>query len=235
MASFWLAMSFTMQAKEDGKLNIMFDHYVGKQPLQFDSVNYKNGASQAFTVTKFKYYIGDIHLQRKNGADVVFTDYYLINEEEQESKKLMLEPLPAGEYAGIEFIIGVDSLHNCSGAQSGALDPVNGMFWTWNTGYIFLKLEGKSPASKSPGNFFEYHIGGYKQPANCIRKIRLAFNKVLSGESINELHIKVDVAEILKAKTIIDFSQLSSVADFHNATMIADNYMDMFSILSTKQ
>jgi hypothetical protein len=229
MATLGVAMSFTNKAP-GGKLAIVFDHYAGNQLLQFDSVIYKNGMGQSYTVTKFKYYVGNIHLKRKSGQGVDFNEYYLINEEEEESKRIMLEQIPSGEYTGIEFIVGVDSMHNCSGAQSGVLDPVNAMFWTWNTGYIFLKLEGKSPDSKSPGNIFEYHIGGYKQPANCIRKISLDFNKPLSPEKIKELHIKVDIAEILKAKTIIDFSKLSSVTDFHNATTIADNYMDMFSM-----
>ena len=229
MATLGVAMSFTNKAPET-KLAIVLDHYVGNELLQFDTVNYKNALGQSYTITKFKYYIGNIRLKKKNGEEVAFNDYYLISEEEQGSKKIMLETVPAGEYTGIEFIIGVDSAHNCSGAQSGALDPVNAMFWTWNNGYIFMKLEGRSPASKSPGKYFEYHIGGYKQAANCIRKISLDFNKALSLESMKELHIKVDIAEILKAKTVIDFSKLSSVTDFHNATIIADNYMNMFSI-----
>jgi len=233
MATLGVAMSFTNKAAE-GKLTLVFDHYVGNQLLQFDSVNYKNGAGQSYIVTKFKYYIGNIRLKRKNAKDISFEDYYLINEEEEESKKIMLEQIPHGEYTGIEFIIGVDSLHNCSGAQSGALDPVNAMFWAWNSGYIFLKLEGKSSASKSPGNIFEYHIGGYKQPANCIRTIKLDFSKPLSAEKMKELHIKVDIAQMLKAKTIVDFSKLSSVTDFHNATTIADNYAEMFSIASVE-
>ena len=234
MASLGLAMSFTYKPVEKEKLTVIFDHYVGDRLLQFDSVNYKNELGQAYIVTKFKYYIGNIRLKKRNGGTVAFKDYYLINEEEEGSKKIVLEKLPGEEYTGIEFIIGVDSLHNCSGAQSGALDPVNGMFWTWNSGYIFLKLEGKSAASKSPGHVFEYHIGGYKQPANCIRKISLHFSKPMQAGSMKELHIKADIAEILKAKTVIDFSKYSSVTDFHNATMIADNYMNMFSITDIK-
>jgi hypothetical protein len=34
----------------------------------------------------------------------------------------------------IKFLLGVDSLKNVSGIQTGALDPAKGMFWTWNTG-----------------------------------------------------------------------------------------------------
>ena len=234
MATLWVAMSFTTRPS-GGKLSIVFDHYLGDKPLLLDTVTYNTALGQPFTVTKFKYYIGNIHLRKVSGDEVVFEDYYLIDEEEDQSKRINID-LPAGEYSGIDFIIGVDSLHNCSGAQSGALDPVNAMFWAWNTGYIFLKLEGKSPASKSPGNVFEYHIGGYRQPANCIRHVSLSFTQPLAMAHMcnRELRLKADASEVLKTPTSIDISALSSVTDFHNATTIADNYMDMFSVLSVK-
>jgi hypothetical protein len=41
----------------------------------------------------------------------------------------------------------------------------------------------------------------------------------------------VNVLEILKTPTVIDFEKLSSVTDHHNATLIADNYMDMFEVM----
>ncbi len=231
MAALWAAMSFTKPS--GGKFTITFHHYVGDKLLQLDTVIYNNAFGQPFTITKFKYYVGNIHLKKTNGTDVVFNDYYLVDEDESPSKKIDLD-IPTGEYSGIEFIIGVDSLHNCSGAQSGALDPVNAMFWAWNTGYIFLKLEGKSPASKSSGNVFEYHIGGYKAPANCIRQVSLRFAQpfTVNNAGTKELHLKADAAEILKGSTAIDFSTLSSVTDFHNAATIANNYMGMFSVLS---
>jgi hypothetical protein len=106
------------------------------------------------------------------------------------------------------------------------------MFWAWNTGYIFLKMEGKSKASHSPGNLLEFHIGGYKEPSNCIRRVTLQFDKPLwsaKGKQ-NNITIKADLSELFKTPTAIDFSKISSVTDFHNARAIADNYVDMFSI-----
>ena len=37
--------------------------------------------------------------------------------------------------------LGVDSLRNVTGVQTGALDPAMDMYWTWNTGYVMAKLE----------------------------------------------------------------------------------------------
>jgi hypothetical protein len=233
IAALVAAMSFIAPASQ--KLTIHFENYVGNTLLKLDSAVYKNELGQEFTVSKFKYYISDIAFTRGYTSakkPYEFNNYYLINEEDNASKNIEVDDLPEGEYLDISFTIGVDSLHNCSGAQSGALDPVNAMFWAWNTGYIFLKMEGKSKASHSPGNLLEFHIGGYKEPGNCIKRVMLAFDKPLwsvKGKH-NYITIKADLSELFKTPTAIDFSKISSVTDFHNATTIADNYADMFSL-----
>lgn len=80
------------------------------------------------------------------------------------------------QYDSITFLIGVDSLHNVSGAQTGALDPVNDMFWTWNSGYVMAKLEGNSSSSPQMNQKFEYHIGGYSGKHNVVKKLSFRFN-----------------------------------------------------------
>jgi hypothetical protein len=201
--------------------------------LRLDSVNYQNAFDQDFSVTKFKYYISNIVLSRKDGKPVTYKNYFLIDEEKPDSKKVVLENIPSGEYLSVSFNVGVDSIDNCSGAQSGALDPINGMFWTWNTGYIFMKLEGISEFSTMPNAQLEYHIGGFKKPHQCIRTISLHLNQsILITKNNNEIiEIKADILEMLKTPISIDFSTLPTVTDFNNATKLADNYADMFSIL----
>lgn len=221
------------QKPTSNSIEINFSHYVGNEILALDSVIYRNALNQDFSVTKFKYYISNIVLSRKDGKPVTYKNYFLIDEEKPDAKKIVLENLPYGEYVSVNFTIGVDSLDNCSGAQSGALDPINGMFWTWNTGYIFMKLEGVSEFSPAPNAMLEYHIGGFKKPHNCIRTVSLPLDKSISitNNSNATIDIKTDVLEILKTPFSIDFSALSSVTDFNNATLIADNYSDIFSTL----
>jgi hypothetical protein len=219
------------QLSNKGKLCVIFDHCVENKTLTLDTVKYQNESGQNFTITNFKYYIGQVQLNKSDGTYYKSDEYYLIQEDEAESKKILLDNIPPASYTSISFIVGVDSLHNCSGAQSGALDPVNGMFWAWNTGYIFLKLEGKSPASANSGQIFEYHIGGYKSPENSIRNISLPFeNPLRIGEIQHSLIIRADVSEILKNPNKIDLSKTSTISDTHNAGIIADNYSDMFTL-----
>lgn len=231
---FILSPCATNAQHSKGLLSIGFNHYVDSLLLKLDSTIYKNEFGQTYNISNFKYYISNIELISETGKTIRSKEYFLINEDIETSKKIILNSIPEGKYASIRFMIGVDSLHNCKGAQSGALDPVNAMFWTWNTGYIFMKLEGKSSASTATGKTIEYHIGGYKEPSNCIRTITLKFDSPITiiSKQTSDIQIKVNAAEVLKTPTAIDFSKLPTVNDSKNATMIADNYMDIFSIQS---
>jgi len=225
---------FSQKQKEGITLNL--HHYVGEKQLVLDDSTYFNSLNQSFTISKFNYYIGQIHLIKTNGEEVILKEYHFVSEDEEktESKKIILNNIPSGEYCAMSFIIGVDSLDNCSGSQTGALDPINAMFWTWNTGYVFMKLEGKSAFSSATGNHLEYHIGGYKQPTNSIRAINLSFLSpiviVKKAPAVN-VHLKVDVLEILKTPNPIDFNIKPTVNTVADASIIANNYCDMFHFM----
>jgi hypothetical protein len=220
------ALSFIAPAQP--ALTINFSHYVGDKLLRLDSTTYTNALGQQYTVSKLKYYIGNICLKKSDGKEFKSGQYFLVNEEDSASKHIALADVPEGEYTSLSFTVGVDSLHNCNGAQDGALDPVNAMYWTWNTGYIFFKMEGKSPVSTSPGHLLEFHIGGYKQPYNCLREVHISLPKGFKIGSNGTINLKTDLAKFFSPPT--DFSKVSSITDFHGAMPMADNYARMFSV-----
>ncbi len=61
----------------------------------------------------------------------------------------------------VSFLLGTSADLNSSGAHSGDLDPMQGMYWAWHSGYINFKLEG---VYSKNGNYqeFRYHIGGFQ-------------------------------------------------------------------------
>lgn len=235
IAALAAAMSFKNATNDRlGSVNIAFRHYVGDSVLMLDDKTYYNSLGQSFKVGNFKYYISNIRLRQKDGSEFVSKEFFLVNEAEEVSKSVLLNNVPAGDYTSLTFTLGVDSLHNCSGAQSGALDPVNAMFWAWNTGYIFFKLEGKSAASTSPGKIFEFHIGGYKQPYNCIRTITIDMsNNILRVQASDKttLQLKADIAKVFNSTSAIDISTTSSITEPKSSKVIADNYVHMFSVI----
>ncbi len=72
---------------------------------------------------------------------------------------------------GKNLLLGVDSLTQMSGAGGGALDPIHGMYWTWQSGYIHLKLEGTVRSADGRFKPFSYHIGGFETPYNTLQTL----------------------------------------------------------------
>lgn len=227
-----LAFSFRETGrKKGGELVIQFQHFVKDQELILDSVTYQNSLNQPFQITAFKYYVSNIRLVKADGMTVSIPGYFLVNEEEAESQNLHLPNLPEGPYSAIEFLVGVDSARNCSGIQKDALDPAKGMFWAWNTGYIFLKLDGISPQSTAPGHKLEYHMGGFKQPNNHLRTIRLETPGMqIQSKKTTTFEIKTDAAALLSSTHKINFTTVPMVVDADKAADLADNVLHLFSV-----
>lgn len=215
-----------------GVLSISFQHELNGKAIALDSGHYQNSLGQSYTITNFKYYISNIELTAESGKKTEVPGYFLIEEDEPNSKLIQLTGLPAEKFTYISFLVGVDSTHNCSGAQSGALDPANAMFWAWNTGYIFLKIEGKSPQSTAPGHVFEYHLGGYAFPNNNLRRIDLELPDTTSASK--ELILHVNIAELFEHPNTLDFTIQPSITDAKRGKILADNITDMFTITPAK-
>ena len=60
----------------------------------------------------------------------------------------------------ISLLFGIDSAIQVGGVGTGALDPLRGMYWTWQTGYVQWKIEGaiRVDGVESP---LELHLGGF--------------------------------------------------------------------------
>jgi hypothetical protein len=117
------------------------------------------------------------------------------------------------------MMFGVDSLRNVSGAQTGALSTVNGMFWSWNTGYIMMKAEGISPNSSSDS--FAFHLGGF-QGANSVVKTKTfnlstLANSVVSESSQGKIGINVNTAAMWNSSPT-----LATVSDLQMAGAAAN-------------
>ncbi len=216
-----------------GEVKLEFDHVVGSNALSLDDREYTNANGDKFKVSMFKYYISNILLKKADGTEYKQPEsYYLIDESKPASKLITISDVPAGEYSSLIFTIGVDSTRNVSGAQTGALDPANGMFWTWNSGYVFVKLEGTSPQSQNGGLVF--HIGGFRKPNNTIRTVSSALNgqklRVAAGKA-PQVHLKTNILSMFQGPNTIKFSELSSTMGGANSVKVADNYAtNMFQV-----
>lgn len=87
--------------------------------------------------------------------------------------------------------IGIDSMQTAGTNFSDALDPIHGMFWAWNSGYINVKIEGISRKSIQRGNIFQVHLGGYLNPYST------AFS--MSVPTKETIRIGMDLGPCIKA------------------------------------
>jgi hypothetical protein len=194
------------------------------------TVQYTNNSGEKFKISTFKFYVSFIETMNSSGGlrTAETESYHLVDLADPNSHHFTVN-LKNGLYDKLNFIIGVDSIRNVSGAQTGALDPAKGMFWTWNTGYIFAKLEGKSPSSTAPFQMFTYHIGGFKSGENAIRTVSLPA-QIQIGKT-NELIINADVQRWFDGvNTISIASKATIMSPGGPALQMADNYATMFSV-----
>jgi len=185
-----LALSVDLRAQ---KIFIHFQNKTGNKILHADSV-YQNAFGETFTIRNFKYYISNIILNDADKTQSFPDKYFLIDNADTSSLRIELNT-SLKNISSIQFLLGVDSIKNVSGVQTGVLDPAKGMFWTWNTGYVMAKLEGNSPVAKMPQHAFSYHVGGYKQHEKAERMITLQLDQPIG--CTKDCNITID-ADVLK-------------------------------------
>ena len=223
-----------IDATKYGKVTINITNKAGDNDLVLNTANYVNANGDNFTVSKFKYYISNIVLKKSDGSTYAQKEsYHLIDNKKGNKYTITLDSVPLGTYNGIDFLLGVDSARNTSGSQTGALDPAMGMFWSWNQGYIFLMMEGNSPNSTAFNNTLIFHIGGFTQPYNCIRKATPTFGAkdlIISEAKTSKMEIKTDLLKLFEGPTLIKFAQNSEGMDGPIGVTLANNGVNMFSI-----
>lgn len=231
-----------------GPITLHFDNRAGSDDLVFGT-NYTTPNGESVNFSKFNYYISNVVFIKTDGSEYVVPKdscYHLVMESDPETAELTINNVPGGDYNGVRFIIGVDSLKSTTdiSQRTGDLDPADAasdMYWTWNSGYIFYKLEGTSPSAPYDSmmgmSMFYYHIGGfggYNAPTiNNIKTVTLNY----SGEAGHagtgkapEIHIFADVMEVFKTPTNLIIADHPGVMFAPYSTTIADNYKDMFTI-----
>ncbi|MEO5682765.1 MAG: MbnP family protein [Chitinophagaceae bacterium] len=207
---------------------IHFKHWVGNKELVLFDETYTNSFGEPFVVNKFRYYISGLSFTDAQGEHSLPENYYLVDEADSLSKTIQL---PAAGIQSISFIIGVDSSRSTGGVQTGSLDPANGMFWTWNSGYVFAKLEGQSDSSHAPVHSLSWHVGGFRQQENALRRIKLTVSSQ-AGAANNTIIVH---ANILKWFDAVHPLKISQSPVCHQAgklaMLLADNYSAMFSVV----
>lgn len=217
----FMLMSLSDAYNQTNNIYINFQANFYKKNLEKDAVYFINN-NDSLKITQLKFYISNINLKRKSAN--VYTEknsYHLVDVFEKKTTSIILQSKNKIEFDEIEFSLGIDSLTNSKGVQNKDLDPLKGMYWAWHSGYINLKLEGKSNLCATRNNMFQFHLGGFlnnfynmqilslktKPTKNILINVEL--NNFFSGVDLKNLnHImtpSTDAVELSKEATKMFF------------------------------
>lgn len=139
-----LAMGLALAAPVELKVSLK----VGDKPMFYHEV-YQTPQGQKYQIDLLKFFISDVALVKADGSEVKIPGLVLANFEKgtpPQDITVMKFDAPAGKYVGIRFDVGVPREQNYLDAslQKAPLGVESGMYWAWNPGYIFYRLEGRA-------------------------------------------------------------------------------------------
>lgn len=231
-----------------GTMRLVFDNVAGTQDLQVNGGTYRNASGESFSPTTLNYFVSNIKLTRTDGGTYVVpqdSSYFLVKETVPASQTITLKNVPAGSYRAVSFVLGVDSLRSTMdiSRRTGVLDPAgdhtsaNGMYWSWNSGYIFLKLEGTSPSAPTDAtgkSTFRYHIGFFggrdTRTLNNLKTVPISFGPDVATVTPTQrpaVTVQTDVLKLFDGPATVSIAKNPEVMVSPYSATIANNYAQM--------
>ncbi len=207
---------------KENRILVFHPFFAGSQ-LQVGGSYSKFGNGDSIQFNTLKFYISNIECVENN--KIVWSEnnsYHLIDASISNSLKVALEIPMQVFFNRLIFNLGIDSLTNVSGAMGGDLDPTKGMYWTWQNGYINIKLEGKSNACITRNNEFEFHLGGYQYPNYNMQKIEL------SVKDDSNLNVMIDLEKFISAIDLTNHHHIMEPTS--NAMMLSNEFSKCFFV-----
>jgi hypothetical protein len=189
---------------------------------------YVTDKKDTINIDVFKFYLSSLSFQSEKVSALINQKSLLVDVEDTLSLTLKLN-LKKGTFSYFEMLIGTDSITNVSGAMDGDLDPIKGMYWAWNTGYINAKMEGRFKNNSTIQKKFEFHIGGYLKPFESCRKIKINFPETtINNNDIFILECFIDASYWFNNKNTIGLTSLNKIVHpCKESVQISENYSGM--------
>lgn len=190
----------------------------GTAPLSLNT-RYVNAAGDTVQFSTIKFYISETALVDTTGREILLADgdthakaahgsglaIWLVDMSATTVAangyyKFLVKGNP-GKYRGLKFSVGVpfSENHKDASTQSEPLGPNSGMYWSWNPGYIFHKIEGRVD-SAGQSKVLNYHLGEDNRKA-VIRLASLSgtVTEFIVGETNNIFKVDVDYSKLFTA------------------------------------
>jgi hypothetical protein len=242
MCSVFICLAFIACRKIDSgnlEISVKFTwNQAAFQPMETFTLQGKN-----ILFEQVRFYMGRLVLVSDSEL-LLFEDFYTIFDASL-SGSASVENVKEGDYVGFGFCTGV---HSALNTQNGALaipaweypashplSAAQDMYWAWNPGYIFLKLEGRIDLDGDgtfggPGETFTIHTG---LDETFREHFRTGQVRIESGKT-TQLHLTFDVSKLFAGYDLhgsrLNVHPLDTVSeDFIYAQEIMDNMNSAFT------
>ncbi len=213
-----------------GQVKFRVENTVGTQPLALNTTVATTQTGETFTVSLFEYYLSNIKLTKSDGTAYAAPDtYFLVNQDKPGSLSFAVAGVPAGEYTGVSFILGVDAQKTGFTdplALTGDLNPANNMYWTWNSGHVFLKMQG-TRTTGGVNKPLTFHIG-YAAPTSAIVTAAPSLNGtklVVRADRTPEILLRADATKLFDGPNPVNLATFTGAEmPGTQAMQIAQNY-----------
>ncbi len=184
-------------SNEEGALNMMFEYAVDGMPFDTATVYTIGGTAVKFSVANF--YVGGIQFMPEEGDMLDVAGKYLLVTPESGMQEVA--SVKTGHYHMARFFVGVDSITNSQTEEDftsrDAADPLAvqfpAMHWNWNSGYRFLRVDGKvdTDGDGMVDETMAFHLGTNPM----LQNLEYTVHKDVETGS-NMLHFEFDLARL---------------------------------------
>lgn len=149
------------------------------------TLHFELKVADTIEITKCRGYISSLKVNYSDDSYwFEHFSYHLLDFTDSNNNYITFPVDSAKSITSFEYTIGTDSLVNISGVYTGDLDPILGMYWAWNSGYINFKLEGNNSQTA-----FSYHVGGYVAPYATARRVT---HLIDNDDNLTAININID-------------------------------------------
>jgi len=219
----------------EGNIKLKFHPMVGMDDLVYDQV-YSDTSGRKFSISKAQFYVSGLILSNENGDNFEPEDgpYLLVH-----AGQLTYDigSFNADHYDGLSFDIGIEESTN-TGVDPAtwsmdhplSADNSNYAYWSWNSGYQFIKIEGKvdttADKSGSPNFAFEMHIGAAPQ----LRSMDLSTHVDVENDGSHTIDLMVNYQQVFGGVDLKADHTTHTMDNMPLAVKIADNLSNAISV-----
>ena len=216
---------------EVSTMDITINHVFDASDFELNQ-EYTLPSDEPVKFSRFAYLLSNFYLIDENEFRIALDKQYLYVDIKSSNSDFKLISIPKGTYKGIGFSIGLDSITNHGNPNQynsdHPLSPINNsLHWSWQGGYIFTAIEGKTIANNES---FIFHLAGTQNKVD----FELPYNFSKEDDAIHAV-LNCNIKEVFQSPEVytieIDGSSTHNVEDPVTLKLI-NNMKDVFSVSS---